>query len=229
MLELLKQKSFVPSPLMIESENQEALIRDLAVSVLSPGNEDSENFQHPDWIHLDSADLKLESLRDALYELRHRPFSADHRVFSIENFQDCNKHIQNALLKTLEEPLDYWVILLGVRSIFGVLPTIRSRCLFLKKRSFSQDDLDPADLKIYKKIEDKDPYGLYKDVEHRLKSRSDSKTLFQELLKKASQQSYPGHWKRFAPELESAMPELARNLNPKNIWEKAWERSLEDH
>jgi DNA polymerase-3 subunit delta' len=56
------------------------------------------------------------------------PFEASFRVFVLERADTLNDEAANALLKTLEEPADYVVLLLLTDRMTQVLPTIASRC-----------------------------------------------------------------------------------------------------
>jgi DNA polymerase-3 subunit delta' len=69
------------------------------------------------------------------------PFEARHRVFVLERADTMNDEAANALLKTLEEPPPYVVLLLLTDRITQVLPTIASRC-----QPVRFDPLDPAAL-----------------------------------------------------------------------------------
>jgi DNA polymerase-3 subunit delta' len=56
------------------------------------------------------------------------PFEARHRIFVLERADTMNDEAANALLKTLEEPPHYVVLLLLTDRVTQVLPTIASRC-----------------------------------------------------------------------------------------------------
>jgi len=56
------------------------------------------------------------------------PFEASFRVFVLERADTMNDEAANALLKTLEEPADYVVLLLLTDRLGQVMPTIVSRC-----------------------------------------------------------------------------------------------------
>jgi DNA polymerase-3 subunit delta' len=58
----------------------------------------------------------------------HTPFEAAHRVFVLERVDTMNDETANSLLKTLEEPPAYVVLLLLTDRLTQVLPTIASRC-----------------------------------------------------------------------------------------------------
>lgn len=72
--------------------------------------------------------LKIEQIRELQHTLALRPVEGRYRVVILENFQEASGQAQDALLKTLEEPPPFVVILLTVDHIGSVLPTIRSRC-----------------------------------------------------------------------------------------------------
>ena len=58
----------------------------------------------------------------------HTPFESTHRVFVLERADTMNDEAANSLLKTLEEPPAYVVLLLLTDRPTQVLPTIASRC-----------------------------------------------------------------------------------------------------
>lgn len=61
-----------------------------------------------------------------------RPYSSPYKIYIVEEADKMNQQAQNALLKTIEEPPEYAVILLLVSNISSLLPTILSRCVTLK-------------------------------------------------------------------------------------------------
>lgn len=60
------------------------------------------------------------------------PFESDRRVFVLERAETMNDEAANRLLKTLEEPADYVVLLLLSDRPQQILPTIASRCQFVR-------------------------------------------------------------------------------------------------
>ena len=58
----------------------------------------------------------------------HTPFEARYRIFVLERADTLIDQAANALLKTLEEPPSYVVLLLLTDKPSQVLPTIASRC-----------------------------------------------------------------------------------------------------
>ena len=73
-------------------------------------------------------DIVIEQIRKVLIDdVYERPLSGNYKVYIIDDAQYLNISAQNALLKTLEEPPDYVVIILIASSMSYFLPTIISR------------------------------------------------------------------------------------------------------
>ena len=64
-----------------------------------------------------------------------KPYSSRYKVYIIADADMMSVQAQNALLKTIEEPPEYAVILLLTENAEVLLPTIRSRCVMLKLRN----------------------------------------------------------------------------------------------
>ena len=85
---------------------------------------------HPDLYELDALGemIRIDAIRELRRDLHMRPFEADRRVYLIHRAHLMNEDAADALLKDLEEPPPYAVIVL-VADDLGPLPeTIRSRC-----------------------------------------------------------------------------------------------------
>lgn len=63
-----------------------------------------------------------------------KPYSSPYKVYIINEAEKMNTQAQNAILKTLEEPPAYAVILLLTSNINAFLPTILSRCVVLNMK-----------------------------------------------------------------------------------------------
>lgn len=63
-----------------------------------------------------------------------KPYSSPYKIYVINEAEKMNPQAQNALLKTLEEPPAYAVILLLTSNIHALLPTIVSRCVVLNMK-----------------------------------------------------------------------------------------------
>ena len=63
-----------------------------------------------------------------------KPYSSRYKVYIINEAEKMKPQAQNAILKTLEEPPEYVVILLLVSNVNSLLPTILSRCVLLNMK-----------------------------------------------------------------------------------------------
>ena len=70
-----------------------------------------------------------------------KPMVGPYRIFIVDEAERMNAEAQNALLKTLEEPPSYAVILLLTNNAEALLPTIRSRSVILQMLPAPEDEL----------------------------------------------------------------------------------------
>lgn len=63
-----------------------------------------------------------------------KPYSSPRKIYIVNEAEKMTVQAQNALLKTLEEPPAYAVLLLLTANINALLPTIRSRCVVLNMK-----------------------------------------------------------------------------------------------
>lgn len=68
-----------------------------------------------------------------------KPYSSRYKIYIIDEAEKMNIQAQNALLKTLEEPPSYAVILLLTTNADQFLPTILSRCIRLDLKAVRDD------------------------------------------------------------------------------------------
>lgn len=87
---------------------------------------------HPDMVYseLDSATgtLKIDSLREVMRRLSLKPYDARYRIAILANFDKAREQAQDAILKTLEEPPPFAILILLANSVEHTLATIQSRC-----------------------------------------------------------------------------------------------------
>jgi len=99
---------------------------------------------HPDVQFLgpgDSGAIKIEQVRSAIDGAVYRPFEGRRRVTIIQDADALVLAAQNALLKTLEEPLPASVFILVTSRPDTLLPTVRSRCAQLRFGRLSASDV----------------------------------------------------------------------------------------
>ncbi len=68
-----------------------------------------------------------------------KPYSSRYKVYIVDDAQKMNQQAQNALLKTIEEPPAYAVILLLTTNADSFLQTILSRCITLNLKAVKED------------------------------------------------------------------------------------------
>jgi DNA polymerase III subunit delta' len=78
------------------------------------------------------ASIKIDVVRDVLERTAFRPFEGRRRVVIFRDADTLEGAAQNALLKSLEEPPETTVFLLTTSVPSMLLPTVRSRCMWLR-------------------------------------------------------------------------------------------------
>ena len=91
---------------------------------------------HPDLIyvtHDKPASIGVEDVRNQINDtIAVRPYNGGYKIYIVDEAEKMTVQAQNALLKTIEEPPSYAVILLLTANEDAFLPTILSRCVQLK-------------------------------------------------------------------------------------------------
>lgn len=68
-----------------------------------------------------------------------KPYSSPYKVYIMNEAEKMTVQAQNAILKTLEEPPEYAVILLLTTNVNSLLPTILSRCVVLNMKPVADE------------------------------------------------------------------------------------------
>ena len=99
-----------------------------------------ERGSHPDLYVLEPLgdQIRIDAIRELRHDLHMRPFEADRRVYLIFGAHAMNEEAADALLKDLEEPPSYAVIVLGADELGSLPETIRSRCQPVPFRRLSE-------------------------------------------------------------------------------------------
>ncbi|MCX7708860.1 MAG: DNA polymerase III subunit delta' [Clostridia bacterium] len=99
----------------------------------------AENNSNPDFheVNPEGASIGVDEIRDVLSNIVVRPMYGKKKVYLIIDAERMTVQAQNSLLKTLEEPPSYGVIILTTSNYGALLETIRSRTIKLsfKKNS----------------------------------------------------------------------------------------------
>lgn len=93
---------------------------------------------HPDIIRVMHEKPNTISVDDIRAQVNNdvaiKPYSSSHKVYIVNEAEKMTVQAQNAILKTLEEPPEYAVILLLTTNVNSLLPTILSRCVVLNMK-----------------------------------------------------------------------------------------------
>ena len=114
---------------------------------------------HPDLLyvtHEKPASIGVDDMRDQINDtIMIRPYSGNYKIYIVDEAEKMTVQAQNALLKTIEEPPSYAVLILITANPDAFLPTILSRCVQLKLkplrdsiiRDFLTDNLSVPEIK----------------------------------------------------------------------------------
>lgn len=99
-----------------------------------------ESGNQPDviWVTREKASLGVDEIREQFCNTMDiKPFSSPYKIYLVPEAEKMTEAAQNALLKTIEEPPEYGIVILMTSNISALLPTIQSRCLTMEFRPLS--------------------------------------------------------------------------------------------
>ena len=98
-----------------------------------------KNFnENPDIIEIDAASNNgVEEIRELRDNVKILPSNSKYKIYIIDEAEKMNPAAQNAILKTIEEPPSYVIIMLLTTNKGAFLPTILSRCILLNMKPIS--------------------------------------------------------------------------------------------
>ena len=103
----------------------------------------SDDRNNPDIIYVKHDKPNTISVDDIRTQLNNdiviEPYSNQYKIYIVDEAEKMNQQAQNALLKTIEEPPAYAVIMLLTTNADSFLQTIRSRCITLNLKSVKND------------------------------------------------------------------------------------------
>ena len=98
---------------------------------------------HQDVIHVVHEKPNTISVNDVREQIVNTadilPYKAPYKIYIIDEAEKMNDEAQNALLKTIEEPPAYVIIILLVTNRGALLETIQSRCVLLPAASVARE------------------------------------------------------------------------------------------
>lgn len=100
---------------------------------------------HPDIIYVRHEKPNTIGVDDIRVQINQdiavKPYSSPYKIYIVDEAEKMNVQAQNALLKTIEEPPAYGVILLLTTNADALLPTILSRCIRLDLKPVADDKI----------------------------------------------------------------------------------------
>lgn len=109
---------------------------EFAKQILKSNNSPDYTFLEPD-----GTSLKIDQIRKMQEKISEKPTLSEKKVYIIDNADLMTKEAQNALLKTLEEPPQYIVIILIGRNENLFLTTIKSRCNIINFKPITDEEM----------------------------------------------------------------------------------------
>lgn len=99
-----------------------------------------KNNNHPDVkvLQKEKKEISIKEVREQInQDVGIMPYTAEKKIYIIPDAQSMNLLAQNAILKTIEEPPEYAIIILHSTSAEALLDTIQSRCVTLNLKNVS--------------------------------------------------------------------------------------------
>ena len=98
---------------------------------------------HPDFLYIepDGNSIKIEQIRYLQRKIQEKPIISNKKVYIVNDADKMTKEAQNCLLKTLEEPPEYSIIILIGSNESAFLNTIKSRCMKLTFQPIAPEEI----------------------------------------------------------------------------------------
>lgn len=93
-------------------------------------------------IEKDTKVTKIENIRNNIVrEMDTKPYQSNYKIVIVKAADTITIEGQNAMLKTIEEPPKYGIIILVCENTAKLLPTIKSRCITIRFNPVSKKEL----------------------------------------------------------------------------------------
>lgn len=101
---------------------------------------------HPDLFEIrrqeDKKNITVDQVREEIVAtISQLPYQSAHKIYIIDGAEDMNEQAQNALLKTIEEPPSYVIMILLSAKAENLLETIHSRCNQINLRRLKDEQI----------------------------------------------------------------------------------------
>lgn len=112
----------------------------------------AQSNNHPDiiWITHEKLSIGVDDIRVQVNnDMGIKPYAGNRKVYIIPDADKMTEQAQNALLKTIEEPPEYGVVILLTENVNHLLATILSRCVVLNLKPVSEEQITQYLIKQY--------------------------------------------------------------------------------
>ena len=99
---------------------------------------------HPDFLQIEPEDgkaIKIEQIRYLQEKIAEKPVTSEKKVYIIQDSDKMTREAANGLLKTLEEPPTYAILILITANESKLLVTIKSRCTKIAFQALSEEEI----------------------------------------------------------------------------------------
>lgn len=104
-----------------------------------------EYHDHPDviWVSHEKPNvISVGEIREQIVNtVEIMPYKGPYKIYIVDEAEKMNAAAQNAILKTIEEPPEYAIIMLLTNNLDKMLPTILSRCITLNLKPVGELDM----------------------------------------------------------------------------------------
>ncbi len=105
----------------------------------------TDSGNHPDIIAIrpdkGKTGIGVDMIRSMQTDINIKPYQGNYKIYIVEQAHTMTEQAQNALLKTLEEPPGYALLLLLADNMAAMLPTVLSRCQQLRLLPMPRDEV----------------------------------------------------------------------------------------
>ena len=140
-----------------------------------------EGLNHMDFNVVNEAGetIKIDQIREIISKMIEQPIISNKKIYIINDCDKMTIEAQNCLLKTLEEPPQFAVIILITSNENALLNTIKSRCMTIKFKNIPNDELQKYAI---------DKLGMIQMTENFLKSFNGS--IGKAIIQKENQEKF---------------------------------------
>lgn len=127
-----------------EGIGKKLIAKEFSKNILSIDEEKKVNLENnPDFeiIEAEGLSMKIEQIRQMQKKILEAPIMSSKKIYILNDADLMTVEAQNCLLKTLEEPPEFVIIILIGSMDSNFLSTIKSRCTIIKFQNISDEDI----------------------------------------------------------------------------------------